>query len=47
MTAVHIACKEGHVEVVELLLLYNKVWRANKVPAPKILDRNELGEKVC
>ena len=46
MTAVHIACKEGHVEVVELLLQFNKGWQASNAP-PKILDRNELGEKVC
>ena len=46
MTAVHIACKEGHVEMLELFLDYNNSWRAQGLLPPKILDTTDLGDKV-
>ena len=46
MTAVHIACKEGHVEVLELFLDYNNSWKAQGLRPPKILDTTDLGDKV-
>ena len=46
ITALHIACQRGYVEVVQLLLDYDSAWRALGHKPPKTLDRDQLGEKV-